>query len=80
MTKPNENFKLTVSDIDIIELALNNKVHRRSMIVSTEPDHPDSKSMQVEISAIRDLLGRIHNQKIFYRPKNRFAINWRTFK
>lgn len=32
----------------------------------------DDKLAQ-ELKEIRDLLGRFHNQKIFYRPANRFG-------
>lgn len=50
MTSPNEQFKLTVRDIELIEHALH------SLEQTTE---------------IRELLGRIHNQKNWYRPKNK---------
>jgi hypothetical protein len=54
MPQPNNNFKLSVSDIDLIEVSL------RSMISESDPD------TQREIN---ELLGRIHHQKIWYRPK-----------
>ena len=53
MTKPNDKFKLTVRDIEIIEDAL----------------------LKLEQTAeIQDLLGRIHNQKNWYRPKNAIYV------
>ena len=52
--KPNKNFELSVNDVDIIERAL------YSMI---------NNSTDNEKREIHDLLGRIHNQKNWYRPK-----------
>lgn len=70
MVKPNENFKLSVRDLEIIENALNAKVSRRSMKLMENYDAELAK----EVSELRELLGRFHNQKIFYRPADRFAI------
>ena len=67
MSKPNYNFQLTRKDIDIIETALRAKVGRRSQrIIAGE----DPEMLQTETSQINDLLGRLHNQKNWYRPKN----------
>jgi hypothetical protein len=52
--KPNENFKLTVRDIELIENAL---------------------LEQEQTAEVRDLLGRIHNQKNWYRPKSSTYIS-----
>ena len=65
--KPNLKFELSVKDIKIIEEALNNKVMRRSQRII---DGEDPEILQTEAAEIRDLLGRIHNQKNWYRPKN----------
>ena len=54
--KPNESFKLTVDDIDLIEHAL-----RKAMIDNEE-----------QASLIVDLLARIHHQKNWYRPKTKY--------
>ena len=48
MAKPNENFKLSVEDIKIIEIALRDKMH---------------VSKQSEKIEINGLLGKLHNQK-----------------
>lgn len=63
--KPNYNFKLTVKDMKIIETALQNKLNRRAerMMQGEDPE-----IIQTEAREIRDLLGRLHNQKQFYRP------------
>jgi len=63
--KPNLKFELSVKDIKIIEEALNNKVNRRSQrIIEGE----DPEILMTEAKEIKDLLGRIHNQKNWYRP------------
>lgn len=68
--KPNDKFKLTVRDIDLIELALQGKISRRAMSVMLDPDSVYAKELQDEINEMRDLLGRLHNQKVWYRPKD----------
>jgi|TARA_B110000977_G_C11088568_1_gene495813 hypothetical protein len=68
--KPNDKFKLTVRDVELIELALQGKISRRAMSVSMDPSSVYAKELQDEITEIRDLLGRIHNQKVWYRPKD----------
>lgn len=54
MAKPNKEFKLEISDLSLIEDALREKL--------------DNVSID-EVDRIRDLLGRLHNQKNWYRPK-----------
>lgn len=78
--KPNTNFTLSVNDIDLIENALNYQIgrlseqrltHVQSTIVP-ESELDSVKCIDNEITVIRDLLGRLHNQKVWYRPKNTF--------
>ena len=59
MVKPNTKFKLTVKDVDIIEKALYN------MIL-----HYSQKQDFESVKQVTDLLGKIHNQKNFYRPND----------
>ena len=70
--KPNLKFELTVKDIAIIETALQNKVGRRAqrMMAGEDPE-----ILQKETSEIRDLLGRLHNQKSWYRPRNDIYVS-----
>ena len=65
--KPNTKFELTVKDIRIIEEALNNKVNRRSQRIL---EGEDPEILMSEAKEIKDLLGRIHNQKNWYRPSS----------
>lgn len=65
-TKPNKNFTLGVRDIEIIEQALRAKAGRRGMAIASGET---SATLRYEMHEIQELLGRIHNQKIFYKPK-----------
>lgn len=68
MPKYNRKFDLTLNDIDMIEAALG--VVLRDLSLGREgarallPKVGDND----HIGEINDLLGRLHNQKIFYRP------------
>lgn len=70
MNKPNDKFKLTVRDIELIERALQGKISRRGVSVALDPDSVYAPELQEEIDEMRDLLGRIHHQKVWYRPKD----------
>jgi hypothetical protein len=69
MSKHNRNFELTVSDIDLIEAALH--ITKRDLSADvyngTQEMLPADKTID-SLRKIDDLLGRLHNQKIFYRP------------
>jgi len=80
---PNENFKLSVNDISLIETGLNYQLTRLSerrltyveSTVIPEDELPIIKEIDAQITNIRDLLGRIHNQKNWYRPKTEVYIS-----
>ncbi|MEX0351104.1 MAG: hypothetical protein AB3N15_16900 [Paracoccaceae bacterium] len=58
MPQYNDMFELSVEDVDLIERAL------RGLAESLPSGGEEDTERQVH-----DLLGRLHNQKIFYRPK-----------
>ena len=81
MAKANTTFDLDVRDVELIENALNSIITKQSSTSinsasnsNTEPT-PESYPVEInsQISELRDLLGKLHNQKVWYRPKNRFA-------
>jgi hypothetical protein len=82
MTIPNTNFKLGVEDIDIIEHALQKELkrlaeHRLSYTQSTiklEHEIDSVREIDDEVKRINELLGRLHNQKEWYRPKQQDYI------
>ena len=67
MTKPNSTFELTVRDIEIIEIALRSKAGRRGMAIA---QGDTSEQLREEMYEIQELLGRIHSQKRWFRPKD----------
>ena len=64
--KPNNNFELTVRDIEVIESALRAKAGRRGLAIA---EGDTSEQLRTEMLEIQELLGRIHNQKVWYTPK-----------
>ena len=60
MTKPNKNFELTVQDVEYIEYALRS----RMLVVSDD-----------EKREINKVLGKLHNQKNFYRPTKEIYVS-----
>ena len=62
--KPNKNFELTIRDIEVIESALRAKAGRRGMAIA---QGDVSEKLKEEMHEIQELLGRIHNQKNWYR-------------
>lgn len=80
--KPNTSFELTVSDIEIIETSLRKTLsslaEQRLMHVqsSIKPEH-EIKSVGVvddAISEVNNLLGRLHEQKEWFRPQGQLYI------
>ena len=66
--KPNKKFELDVSDIEIIEEALRNKLGRRGWAILK--GEGDTEKLKEEARNINDLLGRLHHQKHWYRPND----------
>lgn len=68
--KPNKKFDLSVRDIEIIEQALRAKAGRRGMAIAQGETSPQ---LREEMAEIQQLLGRIHDQKVWYKPKDKFV-------
>ena len=62
MPKYTTRFDLGLADLDLIETAL------RSVV-------SDDDRAPVDAHAVHDLLGRLHQQKVFYRPENEVYIS-----
>ncbi|MFK7752908.1 MAG: hypothetical protein AB8B51_10180 [Sedimentitalea sp.] len=75
MPQYNDSFKLDVDDIDLIESALRRKkkelsLKRLALLSDTSDSETEAMSTLDEtLINIHDLLGRLHNQKVFYRPQ-----------
>lgn len=62
------NFDLELLDVDLIEQSLSARVSELSRAI-TEAGDADKNSHKAQLEEVRDLLGRIHNQKIWCRPE-----------
>ena len=69
MPQYNDMFELSVEDIDLIETSLRLALTSLSHISSNE-DEKGKVEREESLRRIQDLLGRLHDQKIFYRPKS----------
>ena len=77
MSKPNTEFNLGLRDIDLIEDAINLVIARRSSAMSAlaedtlenTTDMSAYREFRHEVAELRELLGRLHNQKNWYRPQ-----------
>ncbi len=63
----NSNFELTVEDMDLIETSL----RQTKAELAAQFDKADNQSPKLDqtVRQIHELLGRLHNQKVFYRPR-----------
>ena len=74
MAKFRTHFELDIQDIDFIEVSLTRRVGdltRRVMNArqSDSEEGTSSADLMQEIQQIRGLLGKIHEQKIWFAPK-----------
>ena len=72
MVKANNKFELSIRDIEIIEIALRAKAGRRGIAIAQGETSPQLREEMVEI---QNLLGRIHDQKTFFRPKDKTYVS-----
>lgn len=73
MGKYKESFEFNTSDIDLIEQAIRHEIGSLTALLqhdtgAASPDHPDYKD---RIKKLQLVLGKIHNQKIWYGQKHR---------
>ncbi len=75
MATYNVNFELSVEDVELIETSLrHSKQDLSSKLIGSEKRKDEIKregqSSEEALRQITDLLGRLHNQKVFYRPRS----------
>jgi hypothetical protein len=75
----NRSFQLTINDIDLIEESLRARGRELSsmrLALSEEnPAHLEPiRVIDADLREGEDLLGRLHNQKIFYRPVGKVYV------
>ena len=73
MPRYNRSFELSIHDVDLIEESLRARGRelckmRRALADDTPADLESIKVIEADQRETEELLGRLHNQKIFYRP------------
>ncbi len=63
----NKMFELSLDDMELIETALRHK--QKALSGEAEPPKTWEEEKDERLRKTHDLLGRLHNQKTFYRPK-----------
>lgn len=77
MPKPNTVFELSVEDIALIETSLRHAHGSLSMdlLRHTDEKSDEENGRKATQRKIQNLLGRLHDQKIFYRPKDKVYVS-----
>ena len=79
----NRNFELDIRELELVENALQAKIKKLStnrLTITQSTIKPESelesvKRIDSEIKEINSLLGKLHNQKLWHRPKNTTYIS-----
>jgi len=71
MSGYNKQFEFTIDDLELIEDAL----HRSKRALSDCQQGEAAQADEDLLRDIHDLLGRIHNQKVFFRPREETFIS-----
>ena len=74
MTSYNRNFQLSIDDVDLIEEALRARGRelcrmRRALSDDNPADMESIRVVEEDQRRGEELLGRLHDQKVFYRPR-----------
>jgi hypothetical protein len=70
--KPMLQFDLNVSDIDVIEDAMRYRLQRLLARRPTVKKDKSREAIDLEVNHIHQLLGKLHNQKCWFRPTTGF--------
>tara|TARA_B110000967_G_C18509151_1_gene375448 strand:+ start:361 stop:588 length:228 start_codon:yes stop_codon:yes gene_type:complete len=71
--KPNNNFDFDVEELALVEDAMRYRLRRLTASRATVVKESNKVKIDAEVTQISSLLGKIHNQKIFYTPKAGFV-------
>ena len=80
MPRYNRNFDLSIADVNLIEEALRARGRElsgmRLALRDDNPAHLESiRVVEQDQRQTEELLGRLHDQKIFYRPKKAVYVS-----
>jgi hypothetical protein len=75
----NRNFDLSLTDVDLIEEALRARgrelSNMRLALIDDNPAHMESITViDADLRENQKVLGRLHDQKVFYRPTQSVVI------
>ena len=73
MPQYNDMIELSVEDMDLIETALRGSVASLSHAALDE-EAIGKADREATLRRIHDLLGKLHDQKVFYRPKDKVYL------
>ena len=65
MSTYKKNFELSIKDVDLIERSMRSQISHLSDTETSIQTH-ESKENHKKIVELMDVLGRLHNQKIWY--------------
>jgi hypothetical protein len=70
----NTQFELDVDDLDLIETALRQRkaelsIKRMKLVNARDASADEVADIDETLHSTHDLLGRLHNQKVWYRPR-----------
>ena len=68
----NRNFDLDTTDMELIETALHETVRELS---AEHLERDACEQTKERLRQTKDLLGRLHNQKVFYRPQSQTYVS-----
>jgi hypothetical protein len=73
--KPTRNFSIDVRELQLIEEALNRMLDEKLRLQNRSDTNPSKIQAVSAIKEIRNLLGSFHNQKTWFRPKDKIYIS-----
>lgn len=68
----NKSFDLNLQELDMIEHSMHYRMKRLSSRLLTVKKETSKAAIHEELANINELLGKIHNQKEWYRPSGTY--------
>ena len=75
MSSYNREFQLNIEELKTIEDSMIYRLKRLTTRRLTVKKDSSKEKIDVEVKHIQELLGKIHNQKEWWRPKNKVYIS-----
>tara|TARA_R110000787_G_scaffold182169_1_gene294126 strand:- start:73 stop:297 length:225 start_codon:yes stop_codon:yes gene_type:complete len=71
--KPNRNFDFDVGELALVEDAMRYRVRRLIKRRETVVKDNSREKIDAELKQINQLLGKIHDQKVWFRPTDNYV-------